>query len=82
MRAHPKRINDSNPLIQGVLMRKTVYLLWIDHYDSHELVGVYTEKKLAKQDEARLGPKTVINERILNEGQSLFLEAPPKKDKT
>lgn len=55
-------------------MVETVFLLWIDHLDSYELVGIYSEKELAEKDELRIEPKTIIYERMLNKGISIFLE--------
>ena len=55
-------------------MNEKVFLLWIDHLDTYELVGVYSEMELAERDEVRIEPITFIEERELNIGKSLFLE--------
>ena len=54
-----------------------VFLLWINHGDSNELVGVYTEEPKAEYDASRIQPQTHIGEYPLNKGSSIFLEAKP-----
>jgi len=57
--------------------KKPLFLLWINHGDSNELVGVYTEKPKAEYDASRIEPKTHIGEYQLNQGKSIFLEPKP-----
>ena len=61
-------------------MNDKVFLLWIDHQDTYELVGVYTDRILAEIDSLRIDPEIrlyyasiIIEEKELNIGKSLFL---------
>jgi len=61
-------------------MNDKVFLLWIDHQDTYELVGVYTNRILAEIDSLRIDPEIrlyyasiIIEEKELNIGKSLFL---------
>lgn len=56
------------------MTRASVFLLWIDHFDSKELVGVYSEMELAEKDQLKIEPETFISKRELNVGESIFLE--------
>lgn len=58
-------------------MSDSVFLLWIDHGDSIELVGVYTQRLFAEEDQLKIEPKTHIKEYQLNQGSSIFLESEP-----
>ena len=56
---------------------KPVSLLWINHGDSNELVGVYTQRLFAEEDQLKIEPNTHIGEYQLNQGSSIFLESEP-----
>lgn len=58
-------------------MSNPVFLLWINHGDSFELVGVYSERELAEKDQLKIEPKTFIQQKQFNKGNSIFLESEP-----